>query len=728
MGNSGSYHKIRPSARLLSTIGEDIIKDVHAAIVELVKNAYDADASTVNIEFSTFKSKTHNGDCLKIIISDEGHGMSSDVVINKWLVPATDDKLKRRYSPKGRLMQGRKGIGRFAAAILGDIMKLETVDINGSKTKLRIDWREVAKHQYLHDIDIFIETTDTDESNGTTFYMVGTPDKLSEWTEMEIDRLVLELKKLISPMMIDSDKFDVLLKFYEFPIEKYNNRVIKIEPIPLLELYDYRLFGTISANGYASLTYENKSIPGIPSEPINKQTKLKSNEKNCGPLIVDFRVFDRDPDSIQNLINKGLRNPENGKYLGKNETKNLLNQICGVSIYRKDFRIRPYGDQGFDWLKLDEKRVQNPSLRIGRNQIYGFVIIDTEENSNLEEKSARDGLKENAYYNGLISIVEDILTDLETKRYAFRKKTGKGRKTVKIEKELQSLFDFSGLTQRIEKVLFSANLQSEKVNEVKKVIDQTELEKAKELENIRNEIAVYQGQATLGKIIMILMHEGRKPLGWFMNQSDIFPKQAEKLKSNYDVKTLQKIIDIMKDAKLNTDILIKLFDRLEPLAIKRRGRSQKLNIKNVIQKAVSIFTYEFTNKNIQVNIDCNDKVTYFGWIDDFITALTNLIENSIYWLSYSDQHTKTIDIKVTDDEQSLTIDFIDNGPGIAKDLIENQLIFEPEFSTKPGNSGTGLGLAIAGEAIERSKGKLSALYYERGAYFRFDFNKKSEEE
>ena len=104
----------RPSARLISTIGEDIIKDMHAAVVELVKNAYDADATEVTITFKNTDDKK-----LILLVEDNGHGMTEDVIVNKWLVPSTSDKFIRKVSPKGRVMQGRKGIGRFATAILG---------------------------------------------------------------------------------------------------------------------------------------------------------------------------------------------------------------------------------------------------------------------------------------------------------------------------------------------------------------------------------------------------------------------------------------------------------------------------------------------------------------------------------------------------------------------------------------------------------------------------------
>ena len=118
MSSSGTY-KIRPAGRHILTIGRDLIQDCYAAVVELVKNAYDADSPDVNIEFRAKPDRSGYA----IVITDHGHGMSRDTVIHKWMVPSTRDKLDRRQSPSGRIMQGRKGVGRYAASILGLIDK-----------------------------------------------------------------------------------------------------------------------------------------------------------------------------------------------------------------------------------------------------------------------------------------------------------------------------------------------------------------------------------------------------------------------------------------------------------------------------------------------------------------------------------------------------------------------------------------------------------------------------
>src|SRR6266540_5565739 len=94
---------IRPAGRHILTIGRDLIQDQYAAIVELVKNAYDADSPDVYITFQVPPDRSG----IEIIIEDHGHGMDRDSIIDKWLVPSTPDKLLRKTSPGGRIMQGR---------------------------------------------------------------------------------------------------------------------------------------------------------------------------------------------------------------------------------------------------------------------------------------------------------------------------------------------------------------------------------------------------------------------------------------------------------------------------------------------------------------------------------------------------------------------------------------------------------------------------------------------
>ena len=68
-----------------------------------------------------------------------------------------------------------------------------------------------------------------------------------------------------------------------------------------------------------------------------------------------------------------LKDPVTNEYLGKREARALLNDYVGIGIYRNLFRIRPYGDSNYDWLELNQKRINNPTVKLSTNQIVGFI-------------------------------------------------------------------------------------------------------------------------------------------------------------------------------------------------------------------------------------------------------------------------------------------------------------------------------------------------------------------
>ncbi|HKQ40115.1 MAG TPA: ATP-binding protein, partial [Verrucomicrobiae bacterium] len=376
-------HKIRPAGRHILTIGRDLIQDQYAAIVELVKNAYDADSPDVTIEFQGSPDRTR----YIIRVTDHGHGMSRDTVVNKWMVPSTDDKLKRRTSPSGRVMQGRKGVGRYAASVLGNDLLLETVTPTGEKTTLFLEWKSFETAEYLEDVEVLIETVTSSESKGTRLTISGDQKQLSEWDPLQFQKLRFELKKLISPIRRTSatdeanEKFRIDLCISHF-LENQGELIIEtIEPYPIFDLFDYRIAGTVAAEGKGTLVYSCQKARNTVDEHIPFDL---GHPTGCGELGFDVRVYDREKESIEGLIKRGLKD-EGGNYVGKLQARQLLNDYNGVAVYRHGFRIRPLGDADFDWLKLNEQRIQNPSLRIGSNQVIGYVKIQAEELSGLVE-------------------------------------------------------------------------------------------------------------------------------------------------------------------------------------------------------------------------------------------------------------------------------------------------------------------------------------------------------
>ena len=432
---------------------------------------------------------------------------------------------------------------------------------------------------------------------------------------------------------------------------------------------------------------------------------------------MDFRVFDRDPEAIDDLLNRGLKN----HHIGKLEARKLLDSIYGMGIYRGNFRIRPYGDKDYDWLDLDKKRVQNPSQFIGMNQIVGFINIQSEELSNLQEKSARDGLSENANYRGLIELCNAVLDVIRIKRFEFRQKTNRGRKTVNINETLESLFNFEILNHKVEKKLTTEGVSKKISSDVIKLIEDEKKSKENDLKNIKHTIAIYQGQVTLGKLTDVLLHEGRKSLGYINEQTPRINKWLSKVLKDPNQELVDKITDRSQSVVNHSKALSNLFRRIEPLSRSRLPNTKETNIYESVNKAAEIFEDSLDNNKIEFinNIDRN--LFIYGREFDLITAFSNFIENSIYWLVHDkDEKNKVIKIESEEDDKNISIDFYDNGPGIDKSIAH--MVFEPNFSLKDG--GTGLGMSIAAEALGRSKGRVSIVDCNNGTRLNIDFKKE----
>ena len=562
--------------------------------------------------------------------------------------------------------------------------------------------------RYLDDVEIFIQTEKVSESQGTQLTMKGDSILLAEWGEKQFDNLRDELKKLKSPVstVFSEDEFRIELTVKDFPgMEDINET---IEPYPFFDLFDYKISGQIGKDGKGTLTYSSKKARNTIEEDIPFDF---GKDTNCGELDIDIRVYDREAKAIDSLIKRGLTD-ESGKLLGKNQARNLLNTYNGIGVYRDGFRIRPLGDPDFDWLELNKRRINTPARCIGTNQTIGYVQIQSEDQSGLIEKSARDGLRENEAFNKLKDITIRVITELEWRRFDYRRKEGLSRPAHKVEQNLRVLFSFDELKHNI-----GAQLdKGATAEEIIELIDQDSANKNRVAEEISQAVAIYQGQATLGKIINVILHEGRQPLSYFRNQIPNLRHWSESFRKTKSRTTFERLMRISEGIGQNADFFVKLFHRLDPLAAGKRTPRRPLELKKVIEGTLDVFESQLETHKIFAQVNGPDDFMLSVWEQDIYTIFTNLIDNSLYWIREKNVPTRKITIELQTNGDVLNcIDYRDTGPGIEPTLIESEVIFEPQFSTKP--EGTGLGLAIAGEAADRNKLELKVLESEEGAHF-----------
>ena len=334
---------MRPRARLIGLIGEELISDEPVALVELVKNAYDADASCVEVRFNGTNPERPES----IVVADDGLGMSLETVLTGWFEPGTILKRKSKRSPGGRFYQGAKGIGRFAAARLAEALFLESKKEGENQgVSVMLDWGEFDDESYLDEITVDYEVVPViDMDHGTRLILDGVR---KIWQESDYEELFARLSRLISPFE-DVTDFKINLTIPGYP--QFSGEV---QPPELILRPKYLLQGKLNTSG----NFTGKLL--VDGTEIRKYSNHKIGDRDsvprCGPLEVEIRAWDRDPQGLEPIVER--------HGLGIQEIRNTLNSYCGVNIYRDGFRVYPYGQRGNDWLTLDIRSRLNPVMNL----------------------------------------------------------------------------------------------------------------------------------------------------------------------------------------------------------------------------------------------------------------------------------------------------------------------------------------------------------------------------
>ena len=416
-----------------------------------------------------------------------------------------------------------------------------------------------------------------------------------------------------------------------------------------------------------------------------------------GEFSFEFRVWNRDRDNLRNLGRE-----VDFKY---GEVKKILDEQSGISIYRDGFRVLPYGTPNNDWVRLDIRRVNNPTLRLSNNQIVGYILISTEENPLLKDQSNREGIVEGEAFDDLKEYIKLILNEVEQRRYQERE-----RFQTSDPNTDKNLFEKASL----DTIIKTAKEKVPEQEELIKNLEQKNIELEKVITNAQEIISRYRRLSILGQLIDTIIHDGRGYLSKIDGRCYLILEELkEELLNKSEIEdNTNKIQKTRKDFS-------KLFERIEPFGGKRRGKFTNIVIEELIRDQFLLYSREISNLKIQYSISESNHTMKIDKAD-FGIIFMNLIQNSIYWLANSDKARK-IEVEVSDSSESIDIVFSDNGPGIKEGT--EQSIFKPYFSTKP--DGVGLGLTIVGELVSEYKGKLMLIDNGplEGATFKMIFKK-----
>ena len=397
-------YQIRPYARLITMLGEQLIKNEVIALSELIKNSYDADASWVKVSFCNFNNDYSINEKSKIIIQDNGIGINQQIIEKSWLNPATPTKLKQKQAqkgktPKGRILQGEKGIGRFAIFKLGATIKITTKTEKDNYENLVLydfskydnDFMQengVEKELYIDDLEVQYEQNEIinfSANNEIEFGINNIPMDVhgtiieisnlkSNWSENKFKTLQTDIGKML-PIFNPTEKKDFDVKFYlNNKLMSYNDEYIEkldslLESKPVFKVrngyYDEQN-QTISFdinNSHKKLSFADSEINAL---KYFKDNLSKEKKTTCGDFSFEFYIFD-------------FNASENTKYYLSNEEKYKIKQHR-VYLYRDGVRVLPYGDSDDDWLHIDTLRgVTRAAEFLSNDQVVGCIYITNEK-------------------------------------------------------------------------------------------------------------------------------------------------------------------------------------------------------------------------------------------------------------------------------------------------------------------------------------------------------------
>lgn len=678
--------KFKPRARLLLQLGDQLIKNESIALLELAKNAYDADASKVDI-IMRHPDSIEDG---YIEIEDDGFGMTANIVENVWLEPGSSYKqeqfVEHRLTPKyHRLPIGEKGIGRFGAHKLGNLIEMTTKSAFAKEVYVRIDWTKFAEHRYLEDVPIRIIERDQPHyfTNGKTGTRIVIRGFRKAW-ERGMARSVIRAITSITSPFATIDSFKPSLQITDKP--EWFDGIITWDRV-----CDYSLFqfnAVISGNVITEFSYKftpwntmtklHERIIGLSDSIVQNYLNITDDEEKPVDLskyklgTIRFKGFIFDLDTF--IMKMGVSD--------KNGFKFYLKSNGGVRVFRDGLRVYDYGEPENDWLSLDYRRFQQPTKAISNNLIVGAIDLNREESPDLEEKTNREGFVTNEAYIAFKNAILHVIGLVETLRQTDKKKL---KETYGPTPKSEPVMSLLGEAQRYvdEKVL-----DSEVKTEIKKYLVKIERDYKLVTDNLLK-------AAGAGLNMSVVIHEIEKII--------------------YEVDKVLKLEKASDRALKLVQHLSSLIDGYADLI--RRSEQTNESVINIVNQALfnteyRLHTHEITLVKRFLENPSNKSIRCKVARNLLIGAIMNLIDNSIYWLDQKafkklatkESFIKKIFIDVVSDDTFVHIVVADNGTGI---LLPTEDITEPFVTGKKNGAGMGLGLHIASEVLNAQGGKLS---------------------
>jgi signal transduction histidine kinase len=665
-------HQLKFAPTILARLGEELLPNFDQGIIELVRNAYDADATECII---TLVNITKPGGQIKI--NDNGCGMDENSISNGWLVLGSSTKRGAGMTQNGRVQVGDKGLGRLAALRMGKVTRLISRPSNNPHTTLSnsafdttLIWETFDKQTTIDKVDIDIHSAALEEEvqSGTDIEINNLHNKI---TKPEVERLARSLMLLSNPFEEVND-FTLTFRCNEYP--EYE----KLVKEGYLSEAEFILKAELNSDGKASakvLDWKGEIIWTTTSDDWFTSKKDVNPIYQAPKAKFELSMFLLDETSF------ATRN------INKTQVSKWLKALGGVHIYHNDFRVHPYGDEGSDWLDMNLARVNNPGIRPSTNNSIGRVNI-SDESKVLQQKTDRVGFIENEAFSELKRFVKDSLN-----WYAYkRQKLSEQKKEAARNADSKAVKDKKAALDSAIKDVKDKATQTKIKEAVKAANTATE----KHTRHLKDDLKLYRTLATAGTTTAVFSHEISKPLV----EIPVSLASAERLvKASCDSNVFTKY-------KLRTDNILSYLHRLSHFAElqlnllkKNKRRNGSINVQVIIEELVDNFRPLLEREKIEIifNNYTTETPKLNGAPCILEAIITNCLTNSMkaFQVENFAVDKRIICIKANSEKNILTIQIDDNGPGIAGISVED--IWFPGMTTM--ENGTGFGLTIVKDSV-----------------------------
>lgn len=665
--------QIRFSTDILQRLGEELNPTPDQGIIELIKNAYDANAHHCVVRFG---SNSAGGE--EIEVFDDGDGMSGDEIAEHWLVLGRSKKTKTQRTRLGRVPAGSKGLGRLAALRLGRTVRLESRPRSapGVQYEVEIDWERYSRTAVVEDVELEIDSRERRDSapDGTTIRISDIRTKISRW---DVKRLARAMILLADPFADNPEGFEPVLEAPQY------HDLSKLVNARYFEDSDYHLVATLNEDGRAEarvLDWKGAALFEASHEEI--AASRSSGIYQCPPSKFDFWTFLLTKASFQT------------KTVTLSEVRDWLQTFGGVHLYENGLRVQPYGNPGNDWLDINLRRSQNPEFRPSTNTSIGRVAVaDTE--GLLIQKTDRSGFIESEVFQELRSFAQDALEWMARRRLEEGEKM---RAQARKERESRS----TKSRKKVEEVIERAGSESRK--ELKTAFSEYDKKRDREVRELKKEVQLYRTLSTAGITAATFAHESSgNPIKVITASIGAIERRAKKELGGQYEKLLERPVKSIKASIDSLSVLGSATLRLLDHGKRRWGR---VNVHEVFDQVLETFTPFLEGRGVVVDKMFAAANPYMQGSDAAIESiLTNLLNNSLAAFERGGTDERKIRIETVVEGDHLVVSVNDSGPGI--EGIDKRAIWLPGYTT--GVNGTGLGLTIVHDAVADLGGSVAAV-------------------